>query len=63
MLQFTDLNHEKHCIHLSNLNNVIFREKADCHVISFHMLGNHVVPVSVDRTTADRLHKELGEHQ
>ncbi|AXY57294.1 hypothetical protein CDG60_12380 [Acinetobacter chinensis] len=61
MLQFTDLNHEKHCINFALLNNVVFREKDDCSVVSFHMQGHHVVPVSVDRVTAERLHKELGE--
>lgn len=60
MLQFTDLNHVKHSIHLVNLNNVQLRDNNGSLIMSFHMNGNHVVPVTIDKTTADRLMKEMG---
>ena len=61
MLQFTDLNQAKHTIHLANMTNVVYRKTNDAHVITFHMLGNHIVPATVDRVTAERLLKELGD--
>ncbi|WP_180040738.1 MULTISPECIES: hypothetical protein [unclassified Acinetobacter] len=63
MLQFTDLNNAEHTIHLANMTNVVYRKTNDAHVITFHMLGNHIVPATVDSVTAARLIQELGEHQ
>lgn len=63
MLQFVDLNHAKHSIHIANLNNVVIRDAGDTHVVSFHMNGGHVVPVNVDRATAEALFKKLGHIQ
>lgn len=60
MLQFTDLNLNKHFINIANLNNVQVSNKNGQLVMSFHMTGHHTVPVSVDNVTADRLMKELG---
>lgn len=59
MLQFTDVNNATHFINLTNLNNVVVREKEEFSVLAFHM-NNHVVPITVDRSTAERLIKELG---
>ena len=61
MLQFTDLNHTQHIINISNVNNVVIRNNNGAHVITFHMPGQHVVPVTVDVKTAERIFKELGE--
>lgn len=63
MLQFTDLHHTKHTIHLANMTNVVYRLQNGAHIITFHMLGNHIVPATVDRVTAERLIQELGEHR
>lgn len=59
MIKFTDLHHTRHIINIANLNNVQLSEKSGVLVISFHMIGPHVIPVNVDRVTADRLMKEL----
>ncbi|MDQ8953749.1 hypothetical protein RFH42_12365 [Acinetobacter rudis] len=59
MIFFTDLNFTKHAINLANLNNVQLSEKNGALVMSFHMVGPHVIPATVDRKTADRLMKEL----
>ena len=59
MISFTDLNRTKHVINLANLNNVQLSEKNGTLVMSFHMIGPHTVPVSIDKTTAARLMKEL----
>ena len=61
MLQFTDLNHTKHIINMSNVNNVVIRNNNGAHVITFHMAGHHIVPATVDVRTAERILKELGE--
>lgn len=61
MLQFTDLNNAKHFVNLTNLNNVVIREQADRNVLAFHMNNQSVVPITVDRSTAERLIIELGE--
>ena len=61
MLQFADLNYVKHIINISNVNNVVIRNNNGAHVITFHMPGKHVVPVTVDVKTAERIFKELGE--
>ena len=60
MLQFTDLNMTQHFINVANLNNVQVSNKNGQLVMSFHMTGHHIVPVSIDKATADRLIKELG---
>lgn len=60
MLQFTDLNNAKHFVNIDNLNNVVIREQADCHVLAFHMMNQSVVPITVDRSTAERVMKEMG---
>jgi len=59
MLEITDLRHEVHLINLSNLNNVVFRNKSGTHIISFHMRDHHAVPITVDRVTAERVKNEL----
>ena len=59
MLEITDLGLVKHMINLHNLNNVVFRQQSDAHVISFHMRDHHVVPVTVDKVTAARIESEL----
>lgn len=59
MLQFTDLIHVKHCIHLPNVNNVVFREKDGQPIITFHMNSQHFLVVTVDKRTAERIFKEL----
>lgn len=59
MIFFTDLNFTKHVINLANLNNVQLSEKNGALVMSFHMIGPHLVAVTVDKTTAARLMKEL----
>lgn len=61
MLQFTDLNNAKHFVNLANLNNVVVREQTECHVLAFHMNNQSVVPITVDRQTAERLMYELRE--
>lgn len=61
MLQFTDLNHSKHTINLANMNNVVYRNNNGAHVITFHMSGHHIVPATVDSTTAERILNELGD--
>ena len=61
MLQFTDLNYVKHIINISNVNNVVIRNNNGAHVITFHMAGHHIVPATVDASTAERILKELGE--
>lgn len=61
MLEITDRNKEVHLINLVNLNNVIFRKKADAHIISFHMRDHHAIPVTVDEMTAERIKAELKE--
>lgn len=61
MLQFTDLGHAKHTINLTNMNNVVYRKNNGAHVITFHMAGHHIVPATVDASTAERILKELGE--
>ena len=55
MLQFTDSNQIKHIINMSNVNNVVIRNNNNAHVISFHMPGQHVVPVTVDEETLERI--------
>lgn len=59
MIEITDRNKEVHLINLENLNNVIFRQKADAHIISFHMRDHHAVPITVDQATAERVKAEL----
>ena len=59
MLQFTDLNNTMHFVNLTNLNNVVVREQAECNVFAFHMNNQSVVPITVDRSTAERLIAEL----
>lgn len=59
MIFFTDLNFTKHVVNVANLNNVQLSDKNGTLVMSFHMIGPHVIPVNVDRVTADRLMKEL----
>lgn len=59
MLQITDLSLTKHMINLSNLNNVVIRQQSDAHVISFHMRDHHVLPITVDQVTAERIQSEL----
>lgn len=63
MLQFTDSNNAKHFVNLANLNNVVVREQTECHVLAFHMNNQSVVPITVDRQTAERLMIELGAAQ
>lgn len=59
MLQFTDLNHTNHIINMNNVNNVVIRNNDGAHVITFHMMGQHIVPVTVDAVTAERITKIL----
>lgn len=61
ILRFTDLNNAKHFVNLTNLNNVVVREQAEYNVLAFHMNNQSVVPITVDRSTAERLMIELGE--
>lgn len=59
MLQFTDLNHVKHTIHLKNLNNVTARIQNGLTHITFHMIGPHAVPLILDSVTSERIQKQL----
>lgn len=59
MLEITDLHHDVHMINLSNLNNVVFRQKSGTHIVSFHMRDHDAVPITVDRATAERIKTEL----
>ena len=59
MLEITDLHHDVPMINLSNLNNVVFRQKSGTHIVSFHMRDHHAVPITVDHATAERIKTEL----
>ncbi|MDM1274046.1 MULTISPECIES: hypothetical protein [Acinetobacter] len=61
MLQFIDSNFAEHSIHIANLNNVVSRDAGDKFVLAFHMVGGHMVPVTVDRATAQRIFEDLKE--
>lgn len=63
MLTFKDLNHNRHFINLRTLNNTVVVERNGQTTISFHMIGPHVVPVQVDKVTAERILGVLGEYR
>lgn len=61
MIDFTDLNCLKHVIDPSKISHVQLRDLSNegKMIFTFHLVGPHVIPVSVDKTTAARLMKEL----
>ena len=56
-----DMDDEEFLQNMNNVNNVVIRNNDGAYVITFHMPGNHVVPATVDESTAARIHEELGE--
>lgn len=59
MLTFTDLNHTKHFINLNNVNNVVYRQQNDAHLLTLHMFGQHFVTATVDICTLQRIFNAL----
>lgn len=56
MLRFKDLNHTNHAVNLHNVNNVVINPVIDGGTrFSFHMNGQHVLCVQVDKETAKRI--------
>jgi hypothetical protein len=60
MLKFTDSNNVLHLVNIENINNVVIREQGQLNVFAFHMNNQPVLPITVDRPTAERLIEEIG---
>lgn len=63
MLNFTDLHMIKHSIDPTKVSHVQLRDVSSegKMVLTFHLAGPHVIPVTVDKVTAARLMKEIGD--
>ncbi len=59
MLEITDLTLAKHIVNINNLNNLVVRNHNDCIVLTFFMHHQHVVPITVDHSTAEHVMKFL----
>lgn len=61
MLVFTDIGKIKHVFDLNKFVHMHVREVDEKVILTMHMVGPHVVPVTVDIETAERVLTKLNQ--